>query len=105
MAQSGTDYEAVAGEEMAPNVAKKPTVEYDGYERTITGVVRIQRNRQSQRVERGEDAADVATLMDGLDKAIKDCRSLRQRLERIHRKRNTGYYQQVNRREPEPEPT
>ena len=84
---SGTDYE-VQGD-MTPQVAKKPTVEYGGYERTITQVVRI---RQEQE---GDDPADVATLMEGLDSAIKDCRTLRKRLERLQRRRQTGLYRAV----------
>lgn len=95
---SETNREAVTGEQMAPQVAKKPTVEYGGYRRTITDVIRI---RQSQE---DDDPADVASLMDGLDKAIKDCRSLRVRLERIHKRRRTGYYQRTMPRGAEPEP-
>lgn len=93
--QSGTDYE-VQGE-MAPQVAKKPTVEFNGYQRTITDVVRI---RQS---EKGDDPADVSVLLEGLDSAIKDCRVLRKRLERLHRKRRTGLYQTVPKPEPVPQ--
>lgn len=85
--QSGTDYE-VQGD-MAPNVAKKPTVEYGGHERTITQIVRIRQKHED------DDPADVATLMQGLDSAIKDCRTLRKRLERLHRRRQTGLYRTV----------
>lgn len=68
---------------------KKPTVEYNGYKRTITDVLRI------IETEDNGDPAGVSVLMKGLDQAIKDCRVLRRRLERLHKKRNTGYYQRL----------
>jgi hypothetical protein len=73
--------------EMVSPVAK-PTVEYDGYERTITDVVRIRQETDA------EDETGVSQLMVGLDDAIKTCRSLRVRLERLHKRRNTGFYHQ-----------
>jgi hypothetical protein len=51
---SGTDFEAL-GDGMAPNVAKKPTVEYDGYERTITQVVRTVPSKTVGRSESGSN--------------------------------------------------
>ena len=85
---SGTKHEVVG--EMAPNVAEKPTVEYEGFERTITQVVRIRQEEEE------DDPADVASLLKGLDQAIKDCRSLRSRLEKLHKRRlRTGRYQRV----------
>ena len=93
--QSGTDYE-VQGE-MAPQVAKKPTVEFKGYQRTSTDVVRI------RQAEKGDDPADISVLLEGLDSAIKDCRVLRRRLERLHKKRSIGLYRAVPKPEPIPQ--
>ena len=69
----------------------KPTVEYDGYQRTITDVVRIRQGEEEK-----DDVAGVSQLMVGLDDAIKTCRSLRLLLERLHQRRNTDFYQQLN---------
>lgn len=68
----------------------KPTVEYDGYQRTITDVVRILQSKKEK------DDTSVSQLMVGLDDAIKTCRSLRLLLERLHQRRNTDFYQQLN---------
>ncbi len=76
-------------EDMETPPIPKPTVEYQGYKRTITDVVRIRKSEQQ------EDAAGVSQLMEGIDDAIKTCRNLRHRLERLHKKRNTGYYQKL----------
>ncbi len=73
---------------MVSNVAK-PTIEYKGYKRTITDVVRIRQNGEKK------EEIGISQLMVGLDDAIKICRGLRQRLEKLHKKRNTDFYQQV----------
>lgn len=70
------------------NVSKKPTVEYEGYQRTITDVIRIRQEGE------GSEGEEVSLLMVGINDAIKTCRSLRQRLERLKQRRNTSFHQQ-----------
>lgn len=67
----------------------KPTVEYDGYQRTITDVVRIRQE------DNEDDPTGISELMVGLDDAIKVCRRLRGRLAGLHGRRDTGLYQKV----------
>ena len=76
---------------MVSRAAAKPTVEYQGYQRTITDVIRI----RQQNGEREDHKTGVSQLMIGIDDAIKTCRNLRQRLERLHQRRNTGFYQHL----------
>lgn len=68
----------------------KPTIEYDGYQRTITDVVRIRQGEEEK------DDTGISQLLVGLNDAIKTCRNLRVRLGRLHQRRNTGCYQQFS---------
>ena len=84
--QAGAPKENGENDEMVS--VSKPTVEFEGYEKTITSVVKVLEERD------GHDDTGVSTLMEGIDDAIKKCRSLRQRLAKLHKKRqtSTGHY-------------
>jgi len=92
--------DALEGSNETMTPVKKPKIEYEGYQRTITDVVRIHNGKCN-----GEsDKTGISELMLSLDDAIKDCRRLRKRLEGLHKKRNTGYFQKIPRSDPIPEP-
>jgi len=82
--------------EMAAPLIQKPTIEYAGYQRTITEVIKIRSNLDSLSPEIGDNAEDTSTevnnLLLNLDHAIKECRILRYRLANIQRRKSLGKY-------------